>query len=71
MFQQVVKNAASVKKDHPEKRNYDDFNEFFWSPLCLDCCYTEDPRSAARVTHTRALILLNDSLSSIVLSTCV
>jgi hypothetical protein len=40
----VVKNASAVKKDHPFKRNYDDFNEFFWTPECLDCCYSDDPR---------------------------
>lgn len=31
-------------KDHQEKRNYDDFNEFFWSRACLKYRYTwEDP----------------------------
>ena len=31
-------------KDHEEKRNYDDFNEFFWSRNCLKYHYAdEDP----------------------------
>ena len=36
----VLKKAMAVKKDHPEKRNYDDFNEFFWTSRCLKCTYT-------------------------------
>jgi callose synthase len=32
------------EKDHPERRNYDDFNEFFWSRKCLQYRYSlEDP----------------------------
>jgi callose synthase len=27
-------------KDHPDKRNYDDFNEFFWSRECLTYRYS-------------------------------
>eukprot|EP00522_Entomoneis_paludosa_P015389 CAMPEP_0172442256 /NCGR_PEP_ID=MMETSP1065-20121228/2711_1 /TAXON_ID=265537 /ORGANISM="Amphiprora paludosa, Strain CCMP125" /LENGTH=2141 /DNA_ID=CAMNT_0013192053 /DNA_START=185 /DNA_END=6610 /DNA_ORIENTATION=+ len=43
IFDIVVKNMKS-KKDHEEKRNYDDFNEFFWSRACLKYRYTwEDP----------------------------
>ncbi len=30
------------KTDHQEKRNYDDFNEFFWSRQCLDYQYCSD-----------------------------
>ncbi len=30
------------KKDHQEKRNYDDFNEFFWSRKCLEYKYSSD-----------------------------
>lgn len=42
----VLKQSAGVKKDHEEKRNFDDFNEFFWyKSLCLECCYSADPRS--------------------------
>ena len=38
------------KKDHQEKRNYDDFNEFFWSRDCLKFKYTwEDPAESADV----------------------
>eukprot|EP00612_Vaucheria_litorea_P007472 CAMPEP_0171481376 /NCGR_PEP_ID=MMETSP0946-20130122/6702_1 /TAXON_ID=109269 /ORGANISM="Vaucheria litorea, Strain CCMP2940" /LENGTH=175 /DNA_ID=CAMNT_0012012923 /DNA_START=75 /DNA_END=598 /DNA_ORIENTATION=+ len=29
------------KKDHIEARNYDDFNEFFWRPSCLQYSYTD------------------------------
>jgi len=39
----VLKNMKS-KNDHQDKRNYDDFNEFFWSRACLKYRYTwEDP----------------------------
>lgn len=32
------------KNDHPDQRNYDDFNEFFWSRNCLRYHYSvEDP----------------------------
>lgn len=30
------------KKDHPEKGNYDDINEFFWSRNCLKYQYTSE-----------------------------
>ena len=31
-------------KDHAERRNYDDINEFFWSRNCLKYRYSlEDP----------------------------
>ncbi len=30
------------KSDHPEKRNYDDINEFFWSRECLKYQYTAE-----------------------------
>uniref|UniRef100_A0A7S1UZ62 1,3-beta-glucan synthase n=2 Tax=Grammatophora oceanica TaxID=210454 RepID=A0A7S1UZ62_9STRA len=43
IFEIVEKNMKS-KADHPEKRNYDDFNEFFWSRKCLKFRYSsEDP----------------------------
>ena len=42
----VLAGQTKCKGDHTTKRNYDDFNEFFWSPVCLECCYTDDPRSA-------------------------
>ncbi len=45
------------KKDHQDKRNYDDFNEFFWSRKCLTYKYTSesgldgfDEESSYRIT---------------------
>ena len=32
--------SMKYKKDHQERRNFDDFNEFFWSPNCLKCHYS-------------------------------
>jgi len=37
----VGKNMKS-SKDHQDKRNYDDFNEFFWSRNCLKFQYSSD-----------------------------
>jgi len=37
----VVKKAAGSRADHVEKKNYDDFNEFFWSPDCLRYTYRD------------------------------
>ncbi|KAJ8612338.1 hypothetical protein CTAYLR_008360 [Chrysophaeum taylorii] len=34
---EVVASNMRKKADHVEKRNYDDFNEFFWSKQCLEC----------------------------------
>eukprot|EP00594_Rhizosolenia_setigera_P001547 CAMPEP_0178945756 /NCGR_PEP_ID=MMETSP0789-20121207/3908_1 /TAXON_ID=3005 /ORGANISM="Rhizosolenia setigera, Strain CCMP 1694" /LENGTH=2019 /DNA_ID=CAMNT_0020625675 /DNA_START=629 /DNA_END=6688 /DNA_ORIENTATION=+ len=43
---EIVCKSMKSSKDHPEKRNYDDFNEFFWSNECLRYGYcsrtTED-----------------------------
>jgi len=36
----VLKNSMSSNDDHVKKRNYDDFNEFFWSRQCLNYRYT-------------------------------
>ena len=42
--------------DHPEKRNYDDFNEFFWSRNCLKYRYSfEDPGDMSDVEGTGML----------------
>ena len=35
MFE-VVAASLTAKGDHDKKKIYDDFNEFFWSPLCLN-----------------------------------
>jgi callose synthase len=38
------------KADHQDKRNYDDFNEFFWSRNCLKYHYSiADPRDHAEI----------------------
>jgi len=39
IYEVVEKNMKS-KADHPNRRNYDDFNEFFWSRSCLMYRYT-------------------------------
>lgn len=41
IYQVVNKNMKS-KADHQDKRNYDDFNEFFWSRDCLQYHYSCD-----------------------------
>jgi hypothetical protein len=33
---QVAAKEMANRKDHAQRRNYDDCNEFFWSPLCLE-----------------------------------
>lgn len=43
-------------KDHPDKKNYDDFNEFFWSRSCLRYRYTsDDPADSNDVEDTGLL----------------
>jgi callose synthase len=32
---EVVSSSMKQKGDHKDRKNYDDFNEFFWSPACL------------------------------------
>lgn len=41
IYEIVVENMKS-KKDHLERRNYDDFNEFFWSRNCLKFQYCSE-----------------------------
>lgn len=44
------------RKDHVEKRNYDDFNEFFWSRSCLRYRHSiEDPADLIDVEGTGLL----------------
>uniref|UniRef100_A0A7S1ZKM7 1,3-beta-glucan synthase n=1 Tax=Ditylum brightwellii TaxID=49249 RepID=A0A7S1ZKM7_9STRA len=38
----IVEKSMKGKNDHPEKLNYDDFNEFFWSKTCLNFRYTAE-----------------------------
>eukprot|EP00537_Pseudo-nitzschia_pungens_P009567 CAMPEP_0172380904 /NCGR_PEP_ID=MMETSP1060-20121228/70676_1 /TAXON_ID=37318 /ORGANISM="Pseudo-nitzschia pungens, Strain cf. cingulata" /LENGTH=2133 /DNA_ID=CAMNT_0013108671 /DNA_START=189 /DNA_END=6590 /DNA_ORIENTATION=+ len=38
----VVAKSSKSKSDHFEKKNYDDFNEFFWSRNCLRYHYSVD-----------------------------
>jgi len=56
IYDVVAKNMKS-KSDHIEKRNYDDFNEFFWNRSCLKFQYcseaghdTVDEENAFRFT---------------------
>ena len=36
---EIVADNMNSKQDHPNKRNYDDFNEFFWTRNCLKYQY--------------------------------
>ena len=45
------------KADHPEKQNYDDFNEFFWSRNCLNYRYSSDMESLDERSSTHSTIL--------------
>ncbi|VEU41206.1 unnamed protein product [Pseudo-nitzschia multistriata] len=38
----VLAKSSKSKSDHFEKKNYDDFNEFFWSRNCLRFHYSDD-----------------------------
>ena len=50
------------KKDHEDKRNYDDFNEFFWSRDCLKFKYTfEDPAESADVESRQPFLASDNS----------
>lgn len=35
----LIKGQMRLPKDHEFRRNYDDFNEFFWNPQCLKYSY--------------------------------
>uniref|UniRef100_A0A7S4EG16 1,3-beta-glucan synthase n=1 Tax=Pseudo-nitzschia australis TaxID=44445 RepID=A0A7S4EG16_9STRA len=41
----VLAKSSKLKSDHFEKKNYDDFNEFFWSRNCLGFHYSFDSPS--------------------------
>jgi len=42
----IVQKNMSSKEDHQNKRNYDDFNEFFWSRNCLLYRYSAAPEDS-------------------------
>lgn len=42
---EVIAASITAKGDHAQKKIYDDFNEFFWSPVCLRY-FIKDPISA-------------------------
>ena len=44
------------KADHPEKRIYDDYNEFFWSRNCLNYRYSSDSESIDGKTSSHSTI---------------
>merc|ERR1719183_844453 len=56
IFEMVSKSMKS-KADHPEKQNYDDFNEFFWSRNCLNYRYSSDMESLDERSSTHSTIL--------------
>ena len=45
----IVRSEMCKSVDHANKKNYDDFNEFFWTRDCLLCCYhsekSDDPEN--------------------------
>jgi len=43
----VLAKSTKLKADHLDKKNYDDFNEFFWSRNCLRFHYSEDDPAQA------------------------
>lgn len=47
----VAKNMRS-DADHPDKRNYDDFNEYFWSRNCLQFRYSSENLDADDIEGT-------------------
>lgn len=52
----VVSKSMKSKADHPEKRNYDDYNEFFWSRNCLNYRYSSDSESIDGKTSSHSTI---------------
>lgn len=42
----IVKRDMRLRKDHDERRNYDDFNEFFWKVKCLQYDYRSPDEDA-------------------------
>jgi len=42
---EIVSASMKSKSDHHEKKNYDDFNEFFWSRSCLRFAYCQESAS--------------------------
>jgi callose synthase len=43
---EVMSNAMKSTEDHLNRKTYDDFNEFFWSPECLKYCHHYDASEA-------------------------
>ena len=42
----MIVQSSKSKSDHFNKKNYDDFNEFFWSRNCLRYHYSDDDSSS-------------------------
>ncbi|CAM9928009.1 unnamed protein product [Heterosigma akashiwo] len=61
----VVKKAAGSRADHVEKKNYDDFNEFFWSPDCLRYTYRDIDADGQATQDTRGWRRVGGALLSI------
>lgn len=61
----VVAKSSKSKSDHLEKKNYDDFNEFFWSRNCLRFHYSDDESSSDPEGMNFASALPGESLTSI------
>eukprot|EP00638_Chattonella_subsalsa_P004550 CAMPEP_0117750646 /NCGR_PEP_ID=MMETSP0947-20121206/10498_1 /TAXON_ID=44440 /ORGANISM="Chattonella subsalsa, Strain CCMP2191" /LENGTH=2124 /DNA_ID=CAMNT_0005568865 /DNA_START=100 /DNA_END=6474 /DNA_ORIENTATION=+ len=52
----VVNKARAGRADHVTRRNYDDFNEFFWSPECLRYTYRDiDLEGSPEASHFKAV----------------
>ncbi|KAL7564229.1 hypothetical protein ACA910_012257 [Epithemia clementina (nom. ined.)] len=58
---EIVAKSMNSNKDHQDRRNYDDFNEFFWSRECLKYRYTwEDPLEIADVEARQPFLATDD-----------
>lgn len=66
---EVVVRHHKVKGDHITARNYDDFNEFFWSPTCLSYSYRDidaapGVSATPRLPSSQHLLLNNNDMTS-------
>jgi callose synthase len=55
VFTLLRKYMRASKGDHKEKKNYDDFNEMFWSPQCLDYTYFNDDECSDPQTRRQSI----------------
>jgi len=61
----ILATSSKLKADHLDKKNYDDFNEFFWSRNCLRFHYSIDDSSSDPDGINFSSPLPGESLTSI------